>query len=314
MSQTNLEHKTILVTGAGGYLGSALVGYLCELGHHVIALYRSSLPGAHPKAFPVCIDLEQENLLASPLRGVDLVIHAAWDNSFLGPKNVEDSSLQNSANLQALEKLLRAVERAKTKKFLFLSAQGASYKNKNTFLQEKYLAESLVINADIPSKVIARQSIVVGRGKKVDNFVSSILNCMRVPFFYPKPPKQTTFYPLYLEDWLRTLTAQVVESSNKKIRLMNFSGPQDYSADKVFSLISNHCFIGGRFALPRFFSKIFFTFFEKKKSEHTLSFTSFQSFAESTTEQEEGWQKVFLADKQTRSFEDVLKLEYLPKS
>ena len=111
MSKLKSEYKTILVTGAGGYLGSALVKHLCELGHHVIALYRSSLPEAHSQAFPVCIDLEQENLLASPLRGVDLVIHAAWEKNFIGPKNNEDSSLHHSVNLQSLQKLLKAIEK-----------------------------------------------------------------------------------------------------------------------------------------------------------------------------------------------------------
>src|SRR5215218_4154448 len=84
----NLDGATVLLTGAGGFIGSAVVSALLTRGARVQAL--AGAPGqmvwelpAH--VCPVFADIEDRKTLARMAAGADVAIHLA------GPASVHDS-------------------------------------------------------------------------------------------------------------------------------------------------------------------------------------------------------------------------------
>lgn len=75
--------KTILVTGASGYIGTQVVHTLVEKGSRVIALDRNASLG-FPGVEAVCADIFDENLDVCALIGCvpDACLHLAWRNGF----------------------------------------------------------------------------------------------------------------------------------------------------------------------------------------------------------------------------------------
>ncbi|QNN65318.1 NAD(P)-dependent oxidoreductase [Sphingomonas rhizophila] len=82
----------VLVTGAGGFLGQAVVRACTAAGHEVVAMIRPM--GRDPFAAPVTVvrgDLRQVGPWRTQLDGVEAVIHCAaatggtWRRSSQGP-------------------------------------------------------------------------------------------------------------------------------------------------------------------------------------------------------------------------------------
>ncbi len=79
-----------LVTGAGGFIGAALLPPLASCFGAVIAGVRRARPAAAPGVTPIPCDLDDSAQLAAALRGVDLVIHAAYGDEAAMPRQAEN--------------------------------------------------------------------------------------------------------------------------------------------------------------------------------------------------------------------------------
>ena len=190
------KKKTFLLTGSAGFVGSHMLEKLLPHANRIMCMYRNRLPIAHEKIVPFYSDMQSSDLLATPLRDVDTVINLAWSNNFTGyGEEVLRNNIRRvfTSNLRSLRNLLAAMERAKTKRLIFLSARGASLHSKSSFAREKYIAEHYILNSNIPQKIIIRCP-VVWRGNVVeqDRFVKSMLRLMRLPAvsFIPDYPRK----------------------------------------------------------------------------------------------------------------------------
>ncbi|SHL55931.1 Nucleoside-diphosphate-sugar epimerase [Roseovarius marisflavi] len=115
--------QTVLVTGAGGFLGRAVVADILGRGDAVRALVRASQPGARRDgAETVALDLAVASAaqLAKVLAGVDVVIHLATALS-------GDWSVQERDTLEATRRLTRAMGAAPNPPRLVLASSIAVY-------------------------------------------------------------------------------------------------------------------------------------------------------------------------------------------
>src|ERR1700734_1811527 len=106
--------STILVTGASGFLGSAIAGALRARGHGVRVLARPSSPRTNLKAGDVLCegDLRDRASLAAALKGVRYLFHAAADYRLWArdPEEIQRSNVEGT-RLIMQEALGAGVER-----------------------------------------------------------------------------------------------------------------------------------------------------------------------------------------------------------
>jgi len=110
MGPLEAHPSTVLVTGASGFLGSAIAGALRARGDDVRVLVRPSSPRANLNpADTVCEgDLRDRASLAAALKGVRFVFHAAADYR-LWARNPEEITRNNVAGTRLImEEALRA--------------------------------------------------------------------------------------------------------------------------------------------------------------------------------------------------------------
>lgn len=272
------SQEAVLVTGASGFIGRSLIKKLATSGHTVVAMYRNRIPETINNVYPVCSDLSNVDLLAVPLRGVDTVIHLAWENTYLGngndslstslkelsseerekdqrqggqsyrersvqPQNGKSHSKPKSmpkpCNLTSLKNLIAAIEESKAQRLIFISAIGTHRKSEHSFLREKFVAEGLVINSNIKEKVVLRTSLVYGGESAAnDPFVESIKELLSYPAFYPVPYPKLMLNPTHIADLVGYLENLVAEKPEIGNSLVEFCGEESITTEELIKLFA----------------------------------------------------------------------------
>jgi nucleoside-diphosphate-sugar epimerase len=119
--------KSILVTGGGGYVGSALVPDLLRQGYHVkvvdVFWYGRDVfddCNNHPQLERIELDIRDSARLKQALKGVDAVIHLACISN--DPSFELDPSLGKSINYDAFAGLLQGAIDQGVKRFIYASS------------------------------------------------------------------------------------------------------------------------------------------------------------------------------------------------
>ncbi|MCW5550802.1 MAG: NAD-dependent epimerase/dehydratase family protein [Verrucomicrobiae bacterium] len=126
-SQNPNGFKTILVTGGGGYVGSALVPSLLKQGYHVkvvdVFWYGRDVfddCNQHPQLERMELDIRDSTRLKPALDGVDAVIHLACISN--DPSFELDPALGKSINYDAFAGLLQGAIDQGVKRFIYASS------------------------------------------------------------------------------------------------------------------------------------------------------------------------------------------------
>ena len=203
-SRSGEDHEdAVLITGGSGFVGKKLVKVLSDANKSIVSIYHHRFTEPMANVYPVCSDLSSTELLAAPLRGVSTVVYLAWEHNFLGPSEglkFDPISKKGSKNIFLLNNMIKAMEKAGTRRIIFLSAVGASDSSNNSFLREKYFAEFCILNSAIPEKVIIRSSIIIGSDIGEDRFLRSITGLMRFPWICPIPSSKNSISPISVTD------------------------------------------------------------------------------------------------------------------
>ncbi|MFK7823790.1 MAG: SDR family oxidoreductase [Oligoflexales bacterium] len=268
LSGDNEGSSAILVTGGSGYVGTELVKCLASKGETVVSMYRHRLPEPRDNVFPVCSDLGSEELLAAPLRGVETVIHLAWERNLLGPEQGIGSldfgkSDIKTNNIKLLENLVAAMEKANTKRIVFVSAYGAAFHAGEPFLREKYCGELCILNSKIPEKIIVRPGIIYGGDEKRDRFMNTIRRVMRFPGLYPIPMIKGQLHPLHISDFIQGLISLVRRPLQEPNKILDFLGDESLRIDEIFKLIAESDNRSSKVGIGSFFGNFLITLFEK---------------------------------------------------
>lgn len=128
---------TIAITGATGFVGSAVLNAALAEGHMVRALARRDQAARENVAW-VRGDLADAAALAALVAGVDAVIHVA------GLTNTPDPAEFDSANVTGTANVMAAMQGAGVKRLVFVSSLAAREPQLSAYGASKARAEALV--------------------------------------------------------------------------------------------------------------------------------------------------------------------------
>jgi nucleoside-diphosphate-sugar epimerase len=165
---------TFLLTGATGVVGSEVTDKILRLGHNVYALTRNPPRESHPRLRYIIGDITRRDLglgtsdIEDVRANVEAVIHAAGEVSFTQTGEVYMSTnAGGTANCVELALSIGA-------RFMYVSSAYAVRAEKPGFWDKGYgpssytaskYASECIVRESIPSAVIVRPSIVVGRSR-----------------------------------------------------------------------------------------------------------------------------------------------------
>lgn len=203
-------NKVVLVTGASGFIGKALVRLLCQNAYTVRALVRSEyaknsllelgekLNVKYLSVYNVG-DLYETTKLEEVLKKVDVVVHCAARAHILKETSINPLESFRQINTLATEHLAYMAVKMGVKRFVFLSSIGvlgnSSYEKpfrecskphpQTPYAQSKFEAEQILKHfSNEMEVVIVRPSLVYGLGVKgnFEKLINLVNNVRVLPF------------------------------------------------------------------------------------------------------------------------------------
>jgi dihydroflavonol-4-reductase len=147
-----------LVTGASGFVGSAIAKVFRESGHQVRALVRASSPtiNINPADVVVVGDICDRNAVAAAVRGVRYVVHAAADYRLWAPFPAE----MFRTNVEGTRIVMEEALRAGVERIVYTSSVATIELRAGAPADEsRPLAEDRAIGSYKKSKVIAERMV-----------------------------------------------------------------------------------------------------------------------------------------------------------
>jgi NADH dehydrogenase len=214
----------ILLTGATGNVGSAVLRRLTARGERVRCLVRDPRRlGSERVRVQIALgDLSDPSSFRNALRGVETVVHLAASIRDQPRASIEE--LNSIATLR----LVRAAERARTKRFVFFSAIGASEHERSRFFRAKALAEHAVEDSDLTSVTFA-PSIVYSPD---DPWMTLLRRLTLLPAVPISGSGSALYQPIWAEDAADAVTAALGRSLDGHARF-ELAGPEKLSYDGI---------------------------------------------------------------------------------
>jgi len=211
----------ILLTGATGTVGSALLRRLTADGRPVRALVRDQrrLGDQRVRVQIALGDLSDPPTFRNALRGVHTVVHLAASIRDQPRGSIEE------LNAVATLRLVRAAERAGVERFVFFSAMNAHHHSRTRFFRAKALAEEAVVESPI-SSIVFRPSIIYTPG---DPWLTLLDRLSRLPAVPISGSGRALYQPVWAED----VAEAVVNALNGGNSRFELAGPEVLSYDDI---------------------------------------------------------------------------------
>jgi uncharacterized protein YbjT (DUF2867 family) len=215
----------ILLTGATGVIGSALLRRLTADGRPVRCLVRDPrrLGDQRVRVQIALGDLSEPASFRNALRGVDTVVHLAAAIRDQPRTSIEET------NAVATMRLVRAAERAGSKRFLFFSAMGASLHSRTRFFRAKALAEKAVRESELDHTMFW-PSIVYAPG---DPWLTLLDRFSYLPAVPVSGSGRALYQPIWAED-VADCVMRVLDGAQANGRGgFDLAGPDTLSYDQI---------------------------------------------------------------------------------
>jgi NADH dehydrogenase len=220
----------ILVTGAGGFVGSYLLKRLSTAGQPVRALVRSrsDFESIRSASVGACrLELTDAISLHAALEGVEQVVHLAGTFRELG-RGTFDVTHQNGTR-----RLLEAAKSANVKHVIYISTLGAAPDRIYPYVRSKWLAEGEVRGSGLPFTIL-RPSLLFGEG---DRFLTPLTRLLRKsPYAFIPGYERLRCQPLWVGDLVSCLM-RTLESGVGKGEVIPLAGPEQITYEGVIDLL-----------------------------------------------------------------------------
>jgi uncharacterized protein YbjT (DUF2867 family) len=221
--------KTVLVSGASGFIGSRLATALVECGYPVRAMTR------HPETYggagqAVAGDVVDPASLGSALAGVDVAYYLVHS---LDSADFEERDAQAARNFAA------ACARARVERIVYLGGLGAEGGQLPPHLRSRRTVEKLLADGEVPVTVL-RAAVVVGHGGISWEITRQLID--HLPALLTPRWVNTRTQPIALPDVVRYLVG-VLEPVAALGRTYEIGGPEVL---RYLDMISRAAAVQGR--------------------------------------------------------------------
>jgi NADH dehydrogenase len=218
----------ILLTGATGNVGSQVLRRLTARGERVRVLVRDPRRlGSERVRVQIALgDLSDPASFRNALRGVETVVHLA--------ATIRDQPRASMEELNGVAtlRLVRAAEKARTERFVFFSAIGASLHSRARFFRTKALAERAVEESDLQTTVFS-PSIVYS---PEDPWVRLLRRMSLLPALPIAGPGRARYQPIWAGDVADCVIAELDRSGGANgggRRRFDLAGPETLTYDDI---------------------------------------------------------------------------------
>lgn len=203
--------RTVLVTGASGFIGSHLASALVDAGHEVHAMTR------HPESYhgsgdAVAGDVSDPASLAKALDGVDAAYYLVHS---LGSSDFEEKDAQGARNFA------RACAQAGVERIIYLGGLGDDGTTLSHHLRSRREVERLLSEGDVPVTVL-RAAVVIGHGSISWEITRQLVD--HLPALVTPRWVTTRTQPIALPDVIRYLVG-VLEPVEARGKVYEVGGP-----------------------------------------------------------------------------------------
>lgn len=221
---TNNKQLTVIITGANGFLGSALVKYFKRDGWHVIALVRNAHKYSAPGVVYAEYDLSKP-FDASIFAGADYLVHTAY----VKYDNKHPDALKT--NLEGAKRLLKASRQYKLTKNVFMSSMSAHSGAESIYGKQKLAIEKLFKGADC---AVIRAGLIMGNGGIVKQMTDFMKSKHAVPLIGGgKQPLQV----VAVYDLVRVIKTILVENQSGTLTIAT---PEVYTYKAFYKALRKH--------------------------------------------------------------------------
>lgn len=220
---------TILVTGAGGFVGRHTVPSLIGEGHRVVALTRTRAAGetVRDRLTPErrsAMELREGDVtraesLRGAFAGVDAVLHLVAI-----PSDRRGGAEMRLVNTEGTRNALVAARTAGVRRFVHVGAMGVEDAPKLRYASSKTKAERLVAESDL-AWTILKPSLMWGEG---DGFFNLIADLVRIsPGVVPIPARsRSRFQPFWIGDLAKVILRCFDDDAATARRSFPLGGPR----------------------------------------------------------------------------------------
>jgi nucleoside-diphosphate-sugar epimerase len=228
--------RTVLVTGATGFVGSHVVPELLAGGFTVVALQharaaRETAAGSLPVGVVARPgDMTRPETLAAALAGVDAVIHLVA----LVRDRTDGRDLAR-VNLDGTRNLIAAMEAAGVRRLVHLGALGVADRPEMHYASSKARAEAAVAASGLDWTIL-KPSVMFGPG---DGFFNILAGLVRVPFpVVPVPGRgDSRFQPLHAGDLARCVRLSLERPATIG-RVFELGGPRSWTYREIVAEVA----------------------------------------------------------------------------
>lgn len=224
--------KNVLITGATGFIGNALIQHLSEVDVAIRALLHPSPTSPNlPTGFPLDVTvsgLHDHRGLRAALEDIDVVYHLASEEHKGGEADLLKTDIQGTQNL------VNAAADSGVKRFFFLSHLGADRASAFPVMTAKAIAEEGIRNSGLDYTII-RSGVVYGPQDAFTTELTKLLHLIPLAFFLPGGG-DTMLQPLWVGD-LASALVWALDDDGTRNQVYEIGGPEQLSFKEIVETI-----------------------------------------------------------------------------